>query len=419
LELVHTADETPPSSLLVEPSNRQILGGSASTAIAIIAGQVVAGLSLLILARRLAPEDFGAYAVLYSAGLPLGGLLDFGSSQLRTRELAQGSGLGSFTSWLLRRTVWQTLAVAATIGIAQLVTGNRLGLLAAAGLISQGVTFPISLGWSGAVRALRSPALGTWLVGAGNVLLLVVVVAAPSRFLVEAAALAATASWLVTAACSWSLTRTYFGSIRSRWVGNPWAGSSAFGFFGLAIVLQGLQVVVVGAVAGSSEAGKLAAVARWVQPVYLAAAAFSTQMFPGMAAAASDATARRILRPIWVVIGVGLFVAAAIVVAAPTLVDGLLGDGYGNSATILQVLAISAIPVLFNQPMATFLQARGSERPVAIATILTVGLSLVATAIAATWVGAIAAPLASAVAQVVLLAALALLSRSRAKTPGV
>jgi len=400
---------------LKEPSRRQILGGSASTAIAIVAGQVVAGLSLLILARRLAPEDFGAYAVLYATGVALGGLLDFGSSQLRIRELARGSGLDLFASWLWRRAVWQALAVAAMIGIAQLVGGNRVGLLAAAALISQGFTLPISLAWSGAVRALRSPALGTWFVAAGNALLLVVVVAAPSRFLVDAAALAAMASWLVTAACSWSVTRADFGSIRSRWVGNPWDGSAAFGFFGLAIVLQGLQVVVVGAVAGSTEAGELAAVARWVQPVYLAAAAFSTQTFPGMAGAASDAAARRILRPIWAVSGFGAVIAAAIVVAAPTLVDRLLGDGYENSAALLRALAIAAIPVLFNQPLATFLQARGSERPVAISTSFIMACLLAATAASAAWVGAIAAPVCFGVAQIVLLAALILLSRNRAK----
>ena len=75
---------------MTEPSRRQIVAGSTGTAITIVAGQAAAGLSFLVLARRLAPQEFGMYAVLYTAGVVLGGALDFGSSQLRTHELARG-----------------------------------------------------------------------------------------------------------------------------------------------------------------------------------------------------------------------------------------------------------------------------------------------------------------------------------------
>ncbi len=284
MELVLGAADVPPGGQLTEPTRRQILSGSTGTAFAIIAGQAAAGLSFLVLARRLAPSEFGTYAVLYTAGVVLGGVLDFGSSQLRTRELARGAGLDSFTSWLWHRAAWQTPVVFVAVGLSQVAIGNKASLLVTVALLSQGLTYPISLGWSGAVRALRSPALGTWLVAVGNVLLLVVVIAAPRRLLVESAAVGASASWLVTAVCSWWFIRSRLSPARTRWTKNPWSGSTGFGFFALAVALHGLQVVIVGAVAGSAEAGELAAVARWVQPVYLVAAAFSTQTFPSMAA---------------------------------------------------------------------------------------------------------------------------------------
>ncbi len=136
---------------------------------------------------------------------------------------------------------------------------------------------------------------------------------------------------------------------------------------------------------------------------------FPTQTFPGMAAAPTDAAARRILKPVWAVCAITVLVALAIVVAAPWLVDALLNEEYENSVVLLQALAIGAIPVLFTQPLATFLQAGGSERPVAIATMVAVGSLLAATAILAVPTGAIAAPVCSGLAQCALLIALILI----------
>ena len=170
----------------------------------------------------------------------------------------------------------------------------------------------------------------------------------------------------------------------------------------MAIGLQGLQIIIVGAISGSSAAGELAAVARWASPVYLIAAAFSAQTFPSMAAATSDAAARRILRPVWRVCGFGVVVSAAIVVAAPQLVNALLGPEYRNSADLLRAMAVATVPVLLNSPLATFLQARSDERAVAVAMTTTVIASLLAIAITATPLGAMAAPVCSGLTQCLL-----------------
>jgi O-antigen/teichoic acid export membrane protein len=417
---VFDAADNSPNGTGSEPSRRQILVGSTGAAIAIVAGQAAAGLSFLVLARRLTPNDFGIFAILYAAGVTLGALLDFGSSQLRVRELAKGLGLDSFSSWLWRRAAWQAPLVVAAIAAAHVSVESKASLLVTAALISQGLTMPVSSGWSGAVRALRSPALGAWAVALGNAVLLGASLITPDRFLVSFAAVGATSSWLVSAMLSWRITASRMGSVRLRWNGSPWRGCLSFGVFGLAVGLQGLQVVVVGVVAGSAQAGELAAVTRWVQPVYLIAAAFSVQTFPSMAAAKSDAAARRILRTMWNASAFGVMIAIAIAIAAPLLVETLLGPEYGNSVKLLQALAIVAIPVLVNQPLTTYLQARGAERPVAMAMSSVVFLSLVAIGLTGSMLGAMAVPIWSGCAQVVLLVLLLRLfaSLSRSATYG-
>ncbi len=396
----------PPRRRPAEPGKRQILAGATGTALGILASQATAGLSFLVLARRLTPSEFGTYAVLYTLGVTLGAVLDFGSSQLRTRELARGVGLDSFSSWLRRRCVWQAPFVVAAALVAHIAVGSRSSVAVTALLISQGLTFPIALAWCGAVRALRSPALGTWLIAAGNAVLLVVALVAPLNELVIAAALAAGASWLFTSGIAKLLARDLLGPQCVTWNTSPWAGSSGFGLAGLAGALIQLQVVIIGAVAGPAAAGELAAVSRWGQPIYLVAAAFSAQTFPSMAAAHTDAAALRTLRPVWRFGVIGVIIAVAMAAAAPWLVEVLLGADYETSIGLLRLTALAGIPVLFTQPVTSFLQARGSERPVALALMLTTVLSLAATAVAAAPLGAMAAPLCVGVAQFLLAAIL-------------
>ena len=159
-----------------------------------MAGQVATGLSFLVLARRLGADQFGLFAILSAAGVVLAGLVDFGSSQLQTRQLAKGLGLDSFSSWLWRRTAWQVPVIVAAIAAAQILVGGDTGLLVVVALMSQGLTLSFSTAWSGAVRALRSPAIAVSMISVGNVMVLIVVVAAPERLLIGAAAISVAAA---------------------------------------------------------------------------------------------------------------------------------------------------------------------------------------------------------------------------------
>lgn len=412
--LLRTPRVMSPRAKMAEISSgrpRGLAVGASGTGAAIISGQLANGLTFVVLARRLGPEEFGVFAALYTAGLFLGGLLDFGSSQMMTRDLAQGSARDTFKSWLLRRTAAQLLPVALATAIALVAVGGGAGTWTVVSLVSQGVSYPVALAWSAAVRALRSPALGTGLISAGNLLPLGAAAVAPAESIAGVAAIAVSASWLVTALSCWLVVRARLPGRSIPSHGNPWSGSFGFGLFGLAVASASLQVPLIGIVSGAAAAGELAAVSRWTQPVWLIASALAIQAFPGIAAAGSDRDAWLILRSAVPLASIGLGVAGAIVLAAPLLVNVLLGSAFDESVDLLRLLAIATAPVLVNQLVATFLQARGREREVALMTALAVILILFGTAALATLLGAAAAPLASVIGQLFL--AIVLVTRMR------
>ena len=125
--------------------------------------------------------------------------------------------------------------------------------------------------------------------------------------------------------------------------------------------------MIVGAVGGSDEAGALAAVSGGFSRC-TSRAAFSTQTFPAWR------------RPHPMRLRAGSFDRFGSCacswscdwgrgrVTAPWLVEVLLAVTHEKSAVLLQASAIAGVPVLLTQPLATFLQARGLERPVAVAT---------------------------------------------------
>lgn len=375
-----------------EPSRGHAYRGTLNTASSIVAGQLAIGIAFVVLAREVSPPSYGLFSSFYALGIVLGGILDFGSSQRIARELSRGNGLGTFRSWLFHRAALQLpLVLLASAVVFHFFGGQRASIVVLA-LTFQGLTYPFALGATAATRALRSPALATWLIALGNVLFLGIVVASPNEYLVEAAALGALTSWCLTAFLALATVHSALGRSRTSWKANPWHGSGDFGIFALAIAAHGLTIAVVGATAGAFEAGQLAAVWRWVQPVYLLAGAFAFQAYPGLAAARSDAAALRILRPIWVIAALGAVSAVAIVFWAPALVGLLLGSAYADSVILLQASAVAAVPVLFTLPLATFLQARGSERAVALWTGSLGVVALAGTAILSPLFGAIAAP---------------------------
>lgn len=338
-------------------------------------------------------EQFGAFAGVYAASVAFSVVLDFGSSQHKARELARSSQLGSFHSWLRRRTLIQLPLTVAFAAVASLLIDNSLlsdGVVVV--VCFQALASTLSSGCLAAVRALVSPVRAIWYVAAGNFFFLACVAAPALSPVVTRGAIGATGSWAISATLGLLALRGRERGETRRAARNPWSGSADFGLFSLAIMIQPLDVVILGAVAGVGEVGRYAAVARWVQPILLFANAFVANAFPAMAAAKSDQDAYLLLRTFGYVFLTVIVTALSVFVAAPWLVSSLLGPNYRDSIVLLRLLAIASAMAALVQPSSAFLQARGQERFLAIITASVSILGLCAVAIGAYSYGAPALP---------------------------
>jgi O-antigen/teichoic acid export membrane protein len=345
--------------------SRAALVGTFGTATALVFSQATSAIALLFLARRSEPESFGSYIGLYAASLSVGALLDFGSSQYRTRELARGQERTSFRWWLRRRSLMQVPVVVVFGVVSVLLLGDRLPVLCTVGLVAQALTYNVSQGSLSAVRATRSPVMAEWFVGLGNLVLLVICLVGPSSVLLAAAGLGAAASWFATAVIGLVATRHLVGGHEPAAVRNPWSGSASFGISSFSTSIQGFSIGAIGWTSGADQAALIGSVNKWGQPIGLFAAAYASYMFPAFSSAPTDRAAFDMLRPLRVIAGLGTLLAVALMVISPWLVDTLLGDEYAGADTILRLLLLAAIPVLVAQPLTSLLQARGAERFVA------------------------------------------------------
>lgn len=404
-----------PGAVIVEPRtsdaggrrSRSAIWGTFGTATALVFAQAASAIALLFLARRTEPEAFGSFIGLYAASLSVGALLDFGSSQYRTRELAKGDGRANFRWWLRRRSAMQVpVVVVFGLGAIALI-GDRLPVLCTVGLVAQTLTYNASHGSMSAVRATRSPVMAEWFVGTGNLVLLVVCLVSPSSVLLTAAGLGAAGSWMVTAIIGLIVTRDLVrGEVPQAGQRNPWIGSTSFGVSSLSTSIHGFAIGAIVWTSGADEAALIGSVNKWGQPIALFAAAYASFMFPAFARATTNRAAFQLLRPLRVVVGLGTLLALGLMAISPWLVDTLLGERYAGAEDILRLLLLAAIPVLVAQPLTSFLQARGAERFVA-KLFVGVSVTVFALTIAASFaLGAASVPLFSLLGSCVLLVVL-------------
>lgn len=404
---------TEPRAVVQEPAGeapprgaRKAIWGTMGTAAALIVAQAATAGFMLVLARRTNTDDFGAFVGLYGASLSIGALLDFGSSQCQTRELARHVGRQHFRRWLWRRSMMQLPAVAAFGVVAVVLLDGTLPVICTIGVLGQSLTYNVSQGSMAAVRATRSPITAEWLVGAGNLLMVEVLLLCPDSWVLPVAGLGAAGSWLFAGAIGLWVTRHTVGGRRVPSPRNPWAGSASFGVSSFSTSIQGFAIGAIGWTSGAPEAARIGAVNKWGQPIALFAAAYASYMFPAFARARTDREAVRMLRPLRFIAGAGVAVAILIVIVSPLLVRALLGDQYSNATDVLRLLVIAAVPVLLAQPLSSLLQARGEERFVARLFVI-VNLAVFGATVASSFaLGAVSIPLLSFVGSCVLLVAL-------------
>lgn len=380
------------------PGGRRTGLGTISTMVALGSAQAATALAMLLLARRTDTDTFGAFISLYAITTALGALIDFGSSQHHTRELAQGIGRQIHRAWLDRRTMFQLPVGVVTSALAWLAFHDHLPLVAIVGISMQSVAFSRSLGENAAVRALRSSATAEWLVALGNLSMLVAVVVAPSTSVVVVAGVFASGSWLITSYVGAWLVHDQVrmrrsARVRSRRLVNPWQGSSGFGIAAASNAAQGLMIPIAGWVAGVATAAEAGAVGKWAHPILLFAASYAAFMFPHFSAAEDDRAALRQVRSMAAVVVLGTAVALTLFVAARPLVEGLLPEAYSDSVAVLRWSALAAIPALVGQPLMVLLQARHVDEFVAVATATINTSGLAAVAMLAPILGAPAIPI--------------------------
>jgi len=375
-------------------------------------------LVLLLLARLLAPEDFGRYAALMSLLAFLQIAAEFGQEPVLVRLLAQQRAAGRVDD-LVRGAISMRLWLAVAAGLVLVAAGRlvmpSLGVgalaLAAGGLVaSAGMALRALFRAVQRIEALCVIALmrvGTFTVAliAGHLLGYGFLAAIGGWALGQLAAsltAAALARSRVAPGPRWS------GEVAGRLARSGWA--LAANAFLLTTTLRVGHLIVL-RLEGPAAVGHLAAGAQLAEAFALLPEAVMLTLLPVLSAyeidrpAAQRALGAQAVR--WFVL-LALPVIIVVSVLAPTLLGVLYGPAYVEGAAALRILAWLALLAATGTVFTNLLIARGLERSLlavnAIGSGLTLGLSLVAVPRFG-FVGAAAATLvASVVSQAVLLA---------------
>ncbi|MFK4242882.1 lipopolysaccharide biosynthesis protein [Micromonospora chokoriensis] len=380
-------------------------GLAAQTVILVVAGaasQALYAVLVALVANRAGPAAFGLAAGAMGVGGMLVGVVDFGFNAFSLRELAAGR-ISEESYWNRLRVLFAVaVAGALVISMAALATPwPELGLVVALVLLSRTAI-------NGVVVPLRAARRVTKVAAVLLLERLVALVLAVVLFTTTAVGALPTLWWSLIggafAACAAGVLLG--GPPRLRWVPTgltaPWRATAGYGRFSLAVSATSLDVTLLAATGGSAQAGIYSAVSRWTQPVQFFAQAYSSAAAPAIAQASSSRVAvQAVRRSLWLLCG-AVVTCAVLVLLAPTAVSLVLGDTYRQSADVLVVLSIGAAVVVVNQPLATFLQARGHENVVGICTVGTVSLQLVGVCVTAGPFGAQGAAWSYGVGQLTL-----------------
>jgi len=349
----------------------------------------------LLAARHVGPSAFGAALAFIGVGNFLASLVDFGQNSMILREMA-ASKISSQQIFhqVFTKSVAVTL-VAVFFGFIVYIDSSN-GVLAVAlaiyvVLLSLEMTAQSILRWTGGVKKFSLTIICD---KAASLLSFIIVLTADYKseiwipFALTVGSLVGLLVAIILHPGRFRLKAQKFSAGQAfRYI----ASARSFGWFGFAVALQGLDIFVLRIVAGSEAAGSYAAVSRWIMPLTLIAGAYSTATYPRFASAKDNTSARALLQTgkklwvgSWLVIG-------AIIVAAPTLVEVLLGTEYSNSVLVLRILCFAMFLSVLNQPVAVFLQARGSEKQVANSIGIGVAFQLTFTFVLGHYLGAVGA----------------------------
>jgi O-antigen/teichoic acid export membrane protein len=379
----------------VARANRSFFGQFAWVSGGRLLAAALQAVSLIFVARFLAPAEFGVLATVVSLATVLQAVLDFGVGTYITRERAANPNSGGIATALRFNAVTSTaLAAIVVVGLSLMglfVSPTYFLMLPLAFWLSGErnadarltVVFADGDAWINVTNLLSRRLAG--LIG---FLALVSVGVEPLFSYSLALAVAAIASSLfanvyvrrrVDAAPSLTYRELIGESV------HYWANS-------VATQARNLDVVIVGALAGSVAAGFYASASRLTTPLRILPTSLASVLIP---AATRAVSAGRSLSPLLksaaaLLAGV-TFLYALIYVAAPWFVPLALGDAYVPAIPVIQIvllgLPFAACASLCN----ALLQAIGEKRFVATAATISTVFCLVAVALATIAAGAVGA----------------------------
>ena len=167
---------------------------------------------------------------------------------------------------------------------------------------------------------------------------------------------------------------------------------------------RNLDVVVVSALAGATQAGLYLTGSRLMNPLRILPASLATILLPASARTQNSANALRSMVRLTLAVVAGMSVLyAAIWFAVPTFVDRALGSAYIEATPVIRII-IAGLPVAATCSMLnSILQGRGRSKDVALASSSTTVTCLLGVAVISPFYGAVGAATALSLSFVVQL----------------
>jgi O-antigen/teichoic acid export membrane protein len=333
-----------------------------------LGAQVLVLVTFVLIARSLGPSVFGRVAALLGIAAVGKDLLDFGTSQWLSRELASRRLTGSDARNLLRRRDAFVLTICLVACACALLWGAPWEPVAAlAFYVGSAVS---NAGGHARLRAenrFRRSAIHltverlVWFVAAGLVVLSKPVPDTASAILIASMGLAYLASTLL-------LPRPV---ATTEVTGRPPVGlralyrqSAAFGVMGLASDLQQLDASVAASLTSVAIAAEVGVASKLTGPMGLLASVISQVVFRDASAGGTHGrkTSRSALRLSGAVGTLILLVTPVL----PFLAVSVLGSQYKHASAAIVIYAVGTAVAVLNQPLASILTASGADRAVSM-----------------------------------------------------
>jgi lipopolysaccharide exporter len=348
--------------------------------IGLVLAQALSAVAVAISARHLDPAQFGLIAASVGLALFAGTLADFGVNAQIVRALAQGAHPDVYRQTLLQKVLVGLLLLV----VAQLIafsTTHEPSLRTA--YVFSGLYLSLYFVASALAVPLRARqrffAVALLQVVEKAVALSMTAALVTIGFEAEALTAGLAAGSFASCFGALAMLEPGFRRLAPSSLGDIhrlWSNSASFGVAAVASQLQRLDVAVVATIAGPTASGIYALPARLTSVLGALPTAYSMTIYPRL----STESARTVLPA-----GVVLFVATSAVlgtifVFASTLLEVVVGRGYGDAVPIVRVFVVATAFATLNQPLSMALQARGHEKYVAqvVAAAAIVGLGGVA-----------------------------------------